>query len=232
MDINPFGTVLDNKWKQILMPAVDRGVALALDDYPFILNDQELMHLQLIGKGLGSNVYAFDNQWVIKIAADRHPDVISPNYSSRQMESYIFLRDHLGINFIVPSIIFSCPIWGRQRGCEVQPYIHGRQLKSISNAEIKSNPLLQKKLLQIVTLIISTYHSTGRIPDLWDVGFQKSARYTKNIIVGQDLNPWIVDIGAWPEGFSTHSGIRASIHVQKIISDLCKLEHWLEKLQH
>ena len=165
----------------------------------------------------------------MKIASDRHRDVISPYYTPKQLESYHFLRNHLGKDFVLVTYLFSCPIWGRQRGCALQPFVHGKQLKAISNIEIRSSPDLRRNLLCLVKRILTTYHFTGRVPDLWDMGFRKSARYTKNIMVDQNLNPWIVDIGAWPEGFSIQGGLLAKIRTLKTVCDLKRYEDWLEK---
>jgi hypothetical protein len=43
-------------------------------------------------------------------------------------------------------------------------------------------------------------------------------------------HPWVIDIGAWPEGFAAWGNLRARIHVNKIVFDLRLFERWLRSL--
>jgi hypothetical protein len=229
-DSSPFGVLLAPEWEQAISEGVASGVPAELAVYPLLIPEAGLVQQTKVAEGLGYDVFRIGNQWVLKITAERHPDAISPAFIRKQAESYSFLRQHLGDEFVCLTYLFRCPIGGKQRSCEVQRFVAGKSLQDITDQEIKGKPKLQQNLLTLVGRILRAYEIAGRVPDFWDTGFLKSARYTKNILVDEDDHPWLIDVGAWPEGFSESSGLKAKIRVLKIVNDMRRFQRWLESL--
>ena len=185
-----------------------------------------------VGRGLGYDVFRIpDTNVVIKVAMDRDPRAMAESFIGNQCESYRFWRSRMGDQFIPTTFMFAYPHPGRpgNRGCELQTLVPGPPLWRISRTHLHNNPGVTNRLDLMIGRILRVFQQTGRLPDV--VGchasaplyyrLQRSARLTSNIRLDAGDWPWIVDVGAWPRGFSLHvAPFRRRLLIHKLAWDL------------
>ena len=217
---SPYGEVLDMRWQATIEEGMLAGHAVELATYPLLTPEAKLFFQPMLSRGLGYDVFRLGDEWVLKVSADRHPDAQGPRFAEKQLDSYAFLRRYPGAEFTCQTHLFRCPIGGQQRTCEVQAFIRGRCLSRIRDVDLLASARLRDNLRLFVGRILEGVAAEGRTPDFWDTGWTRSARYTTNALVDDWDHPWLIDIGAWPEGFSLQGGLRATLRVRKITHDL------------
>lgn len=226
---SPFGSVLQAKCEAVICADMETGQSAILDENPLMLPAEEaLSPARLLGRGLGYEVYRLSSEWVLKVAAGRHEDVIDQQFTRRQAESYNFLVAHLGQEYVCRTYLFRCPLGSRQASCAVQQAVWGRTLAEITAGEFRRSTRLRQNVRGLVDRVLRMADRTGRMPDLWDgaapgirglVTF-RDARYTANVRVDEQDRPLLIDIGAWPEGFDRKRSMRGAVRVTKMIHDL------------
>ena len=100
------------------------------------------------------------------------------------------------------------------------------------------HPEVMSRLDLMIQGILKVFRMTGRLPDV--VGchasapryyrVQRSARLTSNIRLDADGWPWIVDVGAWPRGFSIHvASLNRRLLIMKLVWDLRRFQAELRR---
>jgi hypothetical protein len=167
----------------------------------------------LLGWGLGYNVYHLPGtRLAVKVAMNRDARAMAESFIENQCESYHFWRSQMGECFMPPDVMFAYPHPEREgnRGCEIQMLVPGKPLWQITLGDLRGNPVLAARLHRMITGVLEVFARCRRLPDVVGchasapAGFrlQRSARLTSNIRLDEYDWPWVVDVGAWPRGFS------------------------------
>lgn len=234
---SPFGVVLTKDLASVVIEANEHLQPAILNTYPFLLQEQELTR-NFIAQGLGYDVFALGDYWVLKFAANRHPDVRAASFLGKQVESFHFLRKHLGTEYVCPTLFFQFPFQDALARCEIQLHIAGKALGQLTNDELRKDSCMCSHLIKLFDRILEMYSQTRRMPDLIDNTYYsgwmhrrpfelRNVRYTGNIRFDSNDYPKIIDIGAWKKGFSADANLRALMRCQKIARDLKHLRQLL-----
>ena len=206
--------LLHPQWSDTIVTGMRAGQPARLTEWPLRLPLEAIaLPANFLGRGLGHDVYRIpETKSVIKIAMNRDARAMAESFIDKQCESYNFWKAHIGETFMPPTLMFAYPHPNRpgNRGCELQQMVIGRPLWQLTDDYLQKHPLVASRLWGMVGGILNVFRKEGRLPDVAGchmsapIGYRilRSARLTSNIRLDEDDWPWMVDVGAWPQGFS------------------------------
>lgn len=208
--------LLGPQWFVPISEGMRLGRPARLPEWPLQVPLEAIaLPINFLGRGRGHDVYRIpESKVALKIAMSRDPRAVAESFIDNQCESYNFWLTHLGVRFMPPTVMFAYPHPNRpnNRGCELQRMVTGRPLWQLSDRYLQSHPAVAGRLRVMIRGILTVYRVEGRLPDVagchisapMSLRLMRSARLTSNIRLDEHDWPWMVDVGAWPQGFSVH----------------------------
>lgn len=209
--------LLTSQWSDAIIEGMRAGRPARLPEWPLQLPLEAIaLPINFLGRGRGYDVYRIpETKVALKIAMNRDSRAIVESFIDNQCESHDFWQTQLGVRFIPPTVMFAYPHPDRpgNRGCELQRVVMGRPLWQLSDGYLRTHPVVASRLRAMIRGILTVFQIEGRLPDVAGchvsapIGLRilRSARLTSNIRLDENDWPWMVDVGAWPQGFSVHA---------------------------
>ncbi|MDD5415999.1 MAG: hypothetical protein PHE48_03300 [Candidatus Daviesbacteria bacterium] len=182
-----------------------------------------------IAKGLHSDVFSLDDQWVVK----RIKSVWQRKGWEERLIGDLKLLDHYLGPFIPSTTLVICSEDDKTKTLlTVQRRIYGKPLRDLSWEELLNNNQAVENLLELEQRIKQMYKETGKTPDLHggtrNFLRQYDFKYSNNLLITTEGQVWWTDVDRLGPLWSPN-WIGGKIHMALMMRSFSTFIHKLQK---